>query len=65
MRTASLGIKAVLSSGAFATMVHLVNWISDYNNSGYFGPNLVLPFMGIFYSQVIAMLILILRERIS
>ena len=65
IKSATFAIKAVLSSGAFATMVHLINWISDYNNSGYFGPNLALPFMGIFYSLIIAMLILILRERIS
>ncbi len=65
VKSATFAIKAVLSSGAFSTMVHLINWISDYNNYGYFGPNLALPFMGVFYSLIISMVLLIFRERIS
>ena len=65
IKSATFAIRAAQGSGAFVTMVHLINWISDYSNFGYFGPNLALPFMGFFYSLIISMLILVLRERIS
>lgn len=60
----SFAIKAVLLSGGICSFLYLVQWLSDLDNAGYYGPNLANIVIGIFYSFILSAIILVLKERI-
>ncbi|MDD6202807.1 MAG: helix-turn-helix transcriptional regulator [Lachnospiraceae bacterium] len=61
----SFAIKSVLLSGGICSVIYFVNWMRRMDNVAYWGPNLALIIMGLFYSFIISGVLLILKERIS
>lgn len=61
----SYAIKSVLLSGGICSVIYFVNWMRCLDNAGEWGPNLSKIILGVFYSLLIAGVLMILKERLE
>lgn len=61
---AGFAVKAVFLSGGIQVIIYFINWMRMYQDVSKWGPNLAVMVLSIFYSMILAAILLILRERI-